>query len=168
MSFIICRIYSTPSESRVRPQNKTDAIRLVTDLRLFSNCPFVCFQMMADLMFRKNEYDSATFHFQQLLERKPGILSLLRNYLLHFSTVILQPTDKLMFVWMDHVSWKMASIFSQLTVQFSFKSDLRPYNINAMSNSKVSGIIKIVNYGLLFWSTTKFSNLTLKGQYGSK
>ena len=28
--------------------------------------------MMADLMFRKNEYDSATFHFQQLLERKPG------------------------------------------------------------------------------------------------
>ncbi|XP_074652535.1 tetratricopeptide repeat protein 21B-like [Tubulanus polymorphus] len=27
--------------------------------------------MMADLMFRKNEYDSATFHFQQLLERKP-------------------------------------------------------------------------------------------------
>ena len=31
------------------------------------------FQMMADLMFRKNEYDSATFHFQQLLERKPGI-----------------------------------------------------------------------------------------------
>ena len=23
-------------------------------------------------MFRKNEYDSATFHFQQLLERKPG------------------------------------------------------------------------------------------------
>ena len=27
---------------------------------------------MADLMFRKNEYDSATFHFQQLLERKPG------------------------------------------------------------------------------------------------
>lgn len=33
------------------------------------------FQMMADLMFRKNEYDSATFHFQQLLERKPGIVS---------------------------------------------------------------------------------------------
>jgi len=31
--------------------------------------------MMADLMFRKNEYDSATFHFQQLLERKPGIVS---------------------------------------------------------------------------------------------
>ena len=30
------------------------------------------FQMMADLMFRKGEYDSATFHFQQLLQRKPG------------------------------------------------------------------------------------------------
>ncbi|XP_065838597.1 tetratricopeptide repeat protein 21B-like [Oscarella lobularis] len=27
--------------------------------------------MMADLMFRKNEYDSAIFHFQQLLGRKP-------------------------------------------------------------------------------------------------
>ena len=35
----------------------------------------VTFQMMADLMFRKNEYDSATFHFQQLLERKPGVNS---------------------------------------------------------------------------------------------
>lgn len=33
--------------------------------------------MMADLMFRKNEYDSATFHFQQLLERKPGHYSAL-------------------------------------------------------------------------------------------
>ncbi|CAH3021819.1 unnamed protein product [Porites evermanni] len=33
--------------------------------------------MMADLMFRKNEYDSATFHFQQLLERKPGHFSAL-------------------------------------------------------------------------------------------
>ena len=28
--------------------------------------------MMADLMFRKNEYDQAMYHFQQLLERKPG------------------------------------------------------------------------------------------------
>ena len=27
---------------------------------------------MADLMFRKGEYDQATFHFQQLLERSPG------------------------------------------------------------------------------------------------
>ncbi len=29
--------------------------------------------MMADIMFRKNEYDQAMFHFQQLLERKPGL-----------------------------------------------------------------------------------------------
>ena len=28
--------------------------------------------MMADLMFRKNEYDQAMYHFQQLLEKKPG------------------------------------------------------------------------------------------------
>lgn len=29
-------------------------------------------QMMADLMFRKQDFDQAVFHFQQLLERKPG------------------------------------------------------------------------------------------------
>lgn len=28
--------------------------------------------MLADLMFRKNDYDSAMFHFQQLLQLKPG------------------------------------------------------------------------------------------------
>jgi len=28
--------------------------------------------MLADLMFRKNEYDAAIYHFQQLLERKPN------------------------------------------------------------------------------------------------
>ena len=39
---------------------------------IWERLSFVLFQMMADLMFRKNEYDSATFHFQQLLERKPG------------------------------------------------------------------------------------------------
>ena len=27
---------------------------------------------MADLMFRKNDYENAMYHFQQLLERKPG------------------------------------------------------------------------------------------------
>ena len=33
------------------------------------------FQMLADLMFRKNEYDSAMFHFQQLLQHKAGKLT---------------------------------------------------------------------------------------------
>lgn len=28
--------------------------------------------MMADLMFRKQDYEQAVFHFQQLLECKPG------------------------------------------------------------------------------------------------
>lgn len=28
--------------------------------------------MMADIMFRKQDYEQAVFHFQQLLERKPG------------------------------------------------------------------------------------------------
>jgi len=28
--------------------------------------------MMADLLFRKGEYDSATFHFQEILSRKPS------------------------------------------------------------------------------------------------
>ena len=31
--------------------------------------------MLADLKFRKNEYDDATYHFQQLLERRPGNLT---------------------------------------------------------------------------------------------
>lgn len=29
--------------------------------------------MMAELMFRKHDYESAIFNFEQLLERKPGI-----------------------------------------------------------------------------------------------
>lgn len=28
--------------------------------------------MMADLMFRKQDYEQAVFHFQQLLDRNPG------------------------------------------------------------------------------------------------
>ncbi len=28
--------------------------------------------MMADLAFRKNDYESAMFHFQQLLQKRPG------------------------------------------------------------------------------------------------
>jgi tetratricopeptide repeat protein 21B len=28
--------------------------------------------MMADLAFRKNDYESAMFHFQQLLDKRPG------------------------------------------------------------------------------------------------
>ena len=27
---------------------------------------------MAEIMFRKQDYESAMFHFQELLERKPG------------------------------------------------------------------------------------------------
>jgi len=34
---------------------------------------FSIYQMLADLMFRKNEYDSAMYHFQQLLQLKAGI-----------------------------------------------------------------------------------------------
>jgi hypothetical protein len=33
--------------------------------------------MLADLMFRKNEYDSAMFHFQQLLQYKAGMMFIL-------------------------------------------------------------------------------------------
>lgn len=32
---------------------------------------------MADLMFRKQDYEQAVFHLQQLLERKPGKYSLI-------------------------------------------------------------------------------------------
>lgn len=37
--------------------------------------------MMADIMFRKQEYDQAVFHFQQLLERKPGATKLIFSVL---------------------------------------------------------------------------------------
>ena len=40
-------------------------------LQLYSVACFIL-QMMAELMFRKNDYESAMFNFQQLLERKPG------------------------------------------------------------------------------------------------
>lgn len=37
---------------------------------------------LADLMFRKNEYEAATFHFQQLLEKKPNHYSALMRLIL--------------------------------------------------------------------------------------
>lgn len=39
---------------------------------LYSIVLILFVQMMADLMFRKQDYEQAVFHFQQLLERKPG------------------------------------------------------------------------------------------------
>lgn len=45
--------------------------------------------MMADLMFRKQDYEQAVFHFQQLLERKPGEYSVVVfNYLTYSSNEI--------------------------------------------------------------------------------
>ena len=44
----------------------------------YHNVPSIL-QMLADLMFRKNEYDSAMFHFQQLLQHKAGIFLVFRN-----------------------------------------------------------------------------------------
>lgn len=43
---------------------------------------FTLFRRLADLMFRKNEYEAATFHFQQLLERKPNHYSALMRLIL--------------------------------------------------------------------------------------
>lgn len=37
---------------------------------IFRTC--LSLQLMADLMFRKQDYEQAVFHLQQLLERKPG------------------------------------------------------------------------------------------------
>ena len=45
-------------------------LQKITDFEVTTNC--LSFQMLADLMFRKNEYDSAVHHFQQLLTVKPG------------------------------------------------------------------------------------------------
>lgn len=48
----------------------------------------VCPQMMADIMYRKQDYEQVVLHFEQLLEHKPGALEL---HLLfsHLSAVIL-------------------------------------------------------------------------------
>ena len=45
--------------------------------------------MLADLMFRKNEYDSAVYHFQQLLNTKAGQFPflLVSYYLVMFTQI---------------------------------------------------------------------------------
>lgn len=40
---------------------------------------------MADIMFRKQDYEQAVFHFQQLLERKPGASKVTFRVLLTFN-----------------------------------------------------------------------------------
>ena len=42
--------------------------------------------MMADLAFRKNDYEAAMFHFQQLLQNKPDYwVALARSASIHLS-----------------------------------------------------------------------------------
>jgi hypothetical protein len=48
--------------------------------------------MMADLAFRKNDYEAATFHFQQLLQKRPDYWVALARY--NF------------FVQVQNVEWK--------------------------------------------------------------
>lgn len=38
--------------------------------------PCLSLQLMADLMFRKQDYEQAVYHLQQLLDRKPGTYTL--------------------------------------------------------------------------------------------
>lgn len=56
----------------------TIIIGLIIVLFCFTYC---CYRL-ADLMFRKNEYEAATFHFQQLLEKKPNHYSALMRLIL--------------------------------------------------------------------------------------
>ncbi len=44
--------------------------------------------MMADLAFRKNDYEAAMFHFQQLLQKRPDYWVALARFGTHFQTVL--------------------------------------------------------------------------------
>lgn len=44
---------------------------------------------MADLMFRKQDYEQAVFHLQQLLERKPGKYPLIIFFLMQSTLFVL-------------------------------------------------------------------------------
>uniref|UniRef100_A0A663ES27 Tetratricopeptide repeat protein 21B n=1 Tax=Aquila chrysaetos chrysaetos TaxID=223781 RepID=A0A663ES27_AQUCH len=53
---------------------KEALVHCETDNKVSSSSDYFalfCHSMMADLMFRKQDYEQAVFHFQQLLERKP-------------------------------------------------------------------------------------------------
>uniref|UniRef100_A0A7N6FE25 Tetratricopeptide repeat domain 21B n=1 Tax=Anabas testudineus TaxID=64144 RepID=A0A7N6FE25_ANATE len=48
-------------------------------------CVLTAAVMMADIMFRKQDYEQAVFHFQQLLERKPGTPEQFTFYITYFT-----------------------------------------------------------------------------------
>ena len=61
------------------------------------------------------------------------------------------------YVWDE-----LSSFFSQLN-PFTPTSDqdrISPYNINTISSRQVMRIEKNINYGIISWSNTKFSELT--------
>ena len=43
---------------------------------------------------------------------------------------------------------------------------ISPYNINTVSTRQVMRIKKNINWGIIDWSNTKFSKLTLQELYG--
>lgn len=60
--------------------------------------------MMADLMFRKQDYEQAVFHLQQLLERKPGKYPLIMF-------LLMQSTSFLFFLTVMKTSVKSNNLF---------------------------------------------------------
>ena len=48
----------------------------------------------------------------------------------------------------------------------SDQHEISLYNINSLSSRQVMRIANIINYGLLPWCKTKFSELTLLEMYG--
>ena len=69
---LFCTIHPLYLSYNMDPMPHRRSPVLVLPFSVHLSC-FVLFQMMAELMFRKHDYESATFNFQQLLERKPGI-----------------------------------------------------------------------------------------------
>ena len=81
---------------------------------------------MAELMFRKHDYESAIFNFQQLLDRKPGRL-LLYSYNERSQGMIVMITMQTRWMYMVAHSLFFIRIFLNCTV-FFFMSDFLNYS----------------------------------------
>ncbi len=73
---------------RMDAANEEASIMYVHDRVINHMLGLYAYFRLADLMFRKNEYEAATFHFQHLLERKPNHYSALMRLILLLRFVI--------------------------------------------------------------------------------
>ena len=80
---------------RMDPSNEEASIMYVCSaLSFILFLTYLFANRLADLMFRKNEFEAATFHFQQLLEKKPNNFSALMRLILLLRFVPSSPKKK--------------------------------------------------------------------------